>query len=101
MTPATNPKAPNMRGKGASGRLPVTSRNPSVMIVPAPPQVAAQVNPIPMAPRMRLNHFFMLTSHAIGGAASPPASRQDSRPTLFGKVPVRILQGKKAGDAAV
>ena len=103
MTPATNPKAPNIRGKGASGRLPVTSRIPSIMIVPAPPQAAAQVNPIPMAPRMRLNHCFMPASHASGGPASPPASHQYSysRATLQGKVPVRILTGKKASDEAL
>jgi hypothetical protein len=67
--PATNPAAANKRGKGASGRLPVRSTNPSATSQPAPPQAAAQVKPIPMAPRMRLNHFFISTSHATGRPA--------------------------------
>jgi hypothetical protein len=70
------------------------------MIVPAPPHAAAQVNPIPMAPRMRLNHFFMPTSHAIGVLPRRLHPTQYSRVTLQGKVPVRILKGKKAGDEA-
>ena len=54
-----------------------------------------------MAPRMRLNHCFMPTSHAIGGPASPPAFHQYSRATLHGKVHGRIVKGKKAGDEAL
>jgi hypothetical protein len=52
-TPAANPKAPNMIGKGASGRLPVRTRNPRLMSVPTAPPATAQVSPIPIAPRRR------------------------------------------------
>lgn len=31
-------------------------------MIPAPNQASAQVRPIPMAPRIRLNHFFIMTS---------------------------------------
>jgi hypothetical protein len=86
-----------MNGKGASGRLPVLSRNPSITIVPAPPQAAAQVKPIPMAPRARLNHFFMSSSVPLGCVA--PAST-NLRSTLSCKVPVRIVLGKKPVDEA-
>ena len=53
-----------------------------------------------MAPRMRLSHFFIPTSHAIGACLAahiPPILAA----TLPDKVPVRILRSNKAGDEAV
>ena len=58
VNPARNPSTPKTRGKGTSALMPKTQRGK----LPAANQTAAQVKPIPIAPRIRRSHFCTIAS---------------------------------------
>ncbi len=85
VTPPTKPKTPNTRGTGTSGLVPVISRTPSIMIMLAPDHAAAHVSPIPMAPRIRLSHFFTAAFARVRGHStllSPFLPRHSAVPSI-------------------
>src|SRR5690348_7133292 len=63
VTPAMKPRTAKTRGNGTSGLKPSTQRGTK----PAANHAAAQVKPIPIAPRMRRSHFPMITSEPEAG----------------------------------
>ena len=68
MTPAMKPSTPKTRGNGTSALKPNTQRGTR----PAADHAAAQVKPIPIAPRMRRSHFRMIVSDARRQICSRP-----------------------------
>jgi len=58
VTPAMKPSTPKTSGNGTSALKPKSQRG----TMPATNHAAAQVNPIPIAPRMRLSHFCTIAS---------------------------------------
>src|SRR5207302_7967652 len=82
MIPATKPSTPKTSGNGTSVLKPNNQRGTR----PATPHAAAQVKPIPIAPRMRRSHFPMIASDPGPAHELSPLHSVETPTTLCCKV---------------